>query len=55
MEEPEQGSYDAAVLAVAHRDFQHNGIEAIRGYCKPVHVVYDVKCAFPADATDGRL
>lgn len=55
VESPAQGQYDAAIVAVAHKDFQRLGIDAIRGYCKPVHVVYDVKYAFPAEATDGRL
>lgn len=52
---PASGTYDASVVAVAHREFQQAGIEAVRGYCKPVHVVYDVKYAFPAVDTDGRL
>ena len=52
---PETGAYDAALIAVGHREFQAMGIEAIRGYCKPTHVVYDVKYTFPAEATDGRL
>jgi UDP-N-acetyl-D-galactosamine dehydrogenase len=52
---PEPGAYDAAVVAVAHREFQAAGIDTIRGYCKPAHVVYDVKYAFAAAETDGRL
>lgn len=55
IEAPENNTYDACVVAVAHREFQQAGIEAIRGYCKPEHVVYDVKYAFPASETDGRL
>lgn len=52
---PETGVYDAALIAVGHREFQAMGIDAIRGYCKPTHVIYDVKYTFPAEATDGRL
>lgn len=52
---PEQGAYDAVIIAVAHREFREAGIDAIRGYCKPTHVVYDVKYAFGADEVDGRL
>ena len=52
---PEPGAYDAAVVAVAHREFQAAGIDTIRGYCKPEHIVYDVKYAFSAAETDGRL
>ncbi|MFC3105687.1 nucleotide sugar dehydrogenase [Salinisphaera aquimarina] len=55
VETPEQGAYDAAIIAVGHREFQQAGIAAIRAYCKPEHVVYDVKYAFPASDTDGRL
>lgn len=48
-------TYDAALIAVAHREFSEQGIETIRGYCKQPHVVYDVKYAFPANTVDGRL
>lgn len=48
-------SYDAAIVAVAHREFQNLGVNAIRGFCKPSHVVYDVKQTFPVEAVDGRL
>ncbi|MDR2877082.1 MAG: Vi polysaccharide biosynthesis UDP-N-acetylglucosamine C-6 dehydrogenase TviB [Chromatiales bacterium] len=52
---PQSGSYDAVVLAVAHRQFLELGIAGIRRLCKSSAVVYDVKSAFPADATDDRL
>lgn len=55
VEQPESGAYDAAIVAVAHREFQAAGIETVRSYCKPVHIVYDVKYAFQAEETDGRL
>ncbi|MES1926957.1 nucleotide sugar dehydrogenase [Salinisphaera sp. T31B1] len=55
IDEPEAGVYDAAIIAVAHDDFKKAGIDTIRSYCKPTHVVYDVKYAFPAKDTDGRL
>ncbi|MAS10008.1 nucleotide sugar dehydrogenase [Salinisphaera sp.] len=55
VEQPDAGTYDAAVVAVAHRDFQAAGIDAIRGYCRDPHVVYDVKYAFSVAETDGRL
>ncbi|ROO32373.1 nucleotide sugar dehydrogenase [Salinisphaera orenii] len=55
VETPETGAYDAALIAVGHREFQAMGIDAIRGYCKPTHVIYDVKYTFPAEVTDGRL
>lgn len=55
VESPEAATYDAAVVAVAHREFQQMGAAAIRGLCKPDHIVYDVKYTFPAAETDGRL
>lgn len=53
--EPEAGTYDAVVLAVAHSQFIAMGIDAIRALGKPGHVIYDLKYLFPADATDLRL
>ncbi|MES1956051.1 capsular polysaccharide biosynthesis protein, putati [Salinisphaera hydrothermalis EPR70] len=55
VESPAAGAYDAVIVAVAHRVFQDAGIEAVRAYGKPTHIVYDVKCAFTAAETDGRL
>lgn len=52
---PENGVYDAAVVAVAHRDFQQMGASLVRGLCKTNHVLYDVKYAFSAADSDGRL
>lgn len=52
---PPRNTYDASIVAVAHREFRENGIEAVRGYCRPEHVVYDVKYAFDANDVDGRL
>jgi UDP-N-acetyl-D-galactosamine dehydrogenase len=53
--QPENGRYDAIILAVPHREFIDMGIEAIRAFGKPEHVLYDVKYLFPPDQTDGRL
>ena len=53
---PEPGSYDAVILAVAHRQFTELGGDGVRAYCKPRGgVVYDVKGVLPRDAVDGRL
>lgn len=52
---PEQGSYDAIVLAVSHREFVALGAEGLRAFGKPVCVVYDVKGILPAAACDARL
>ena len=47
--------YDAAVLAVAHKEFREMGTEGVRKLCKKAHVLYDIKQVFPAAQTDGRL
>ncbi len=55
VEQPEDGAYDAVILAVAHARFLERGAEGIRRLCKPRGVVFDVKYLLPADASDGRL
>jgi UDP-N-acetyl-D-galactosamine dehydrogenase len=52
---PREGAYDAAVLAVAHKEFRDQGIGAVRKACKKNHVIYDIKYLFPAAQVDGRL
>ena len=53
--EPEPGSYDAVVIAVAHRQFRELGAERIRNLSKPGGVVYDIKYLLPEGASDERL
>ncbi|MHC1480594.1 nucleotide sugar dehydrogenase [Frateuria aurantia] len=53
--ELEAGSYDAILLAVAHRQFTAWTPQQIRGLGKPGAVVFDVKAAWPSEAVDGRL
>jgi UDP-N-acetyl-D-glucosamine/UDP-N-acetyl-D-galactosamine dehydrogenase len=53
--EPSPGTYDAVILAVAHRQFRELGAERIRGFGKPNAVVYDVKYLLPKEQVDGRL
>lgn len=56
IEHPDQGVYDAIVLAVGHDQFKRLGAEGVRAYGKPTgSVVYDVKSLLPRDAVDGRL
>ena len=47
--------YDAAVLAVAHREFRELGVRGVRRLCRRPHVLYDIKHLFPAAEVDGRL
>ena len=56
IETPEQGAYDAIVLAVGHDEFKAMGGQGVRAFGKPDgSVVYDVKCLLPRDVVDGRL
>jgi UDP-N-acetyl-D-glucosamine/UDP-N-acetyl-D-galactosamine dehydrogenase len=50
-----RGYYDAALLAVAHREFLELGATAVRRLCRRNHVLYDIKYAFPSGQVDGRL
>jgi UDP-N-acetyl-D-galactosamine dehydrogenase len=52
---PLAGSYDAIIVAVAHRAFRELGSAGIRALGKTACVIYDVKCVLPRDAVDGRL
>jgi len=54
-ETPDQGAYDAVILAVAHREFAAAGEAAIKAYGKPNSVYFDIKYLLPAAVTDGRL
>ena len=52
---PKKGTYDAIVLAVAHKQFKEMGISEVRAFAKKPHVLYDIKYVFDADEVDGRL
>ncbi|MBF0420157.1 MAG: Vi polysaccharide biosynthesis UDP-N-acetylglucosamine C-6 dehydrogenase TviB [Magnetococcales bacterium] len=53
--QPELAAYDGIILAVAHHQFKTMGVEVIRAFGTPGHVLYDLKYLFPADVTDLRL
>jgi UDP-N-acetyl-D-galactosamine dehydrogenase len=53
--QPQPGTYDAIVLAVAHGQYVDMGVNAIRAWLKPDGILYDVKSVFPRDAVEGRL
>jgi UDP-N-acetyl-D-galactosamine dehydrogenase len=55
IETPAARTYDAIVLAVAHRQYREMGAKAIRAFGKPEHVLYDIKYALAADEVDGRI
>jgi len=55
IKEPAPGSYDAIILAVAHRQFREMGVGWMRALGRPGAVIFDVKHVLPASAVDGRL
>jgi UDP-N-acetyl-D-galactosamine dehydrogenase len=52
---PSVATYDAIIIAVAHSQFREMGVETIRTFGSPVHVLYDLKYLFPVEASDLRL
>lgn len=53
--QPEQGKYDAIILAVSHREFIALGAAGIRAFGKPDAVLFDVKRALPRQSVDDCL
>ncbi|AOD14977.1 nucleotide sugar dehydrogenase [Xanthomonas fragariae] len=54
-EAPDEGAYDAVVLAVAHAQYRGYDAERIAALGKPGAVVYDVKSVWPRAAVNDRL
>lgn len=52
---PEQGAYDAVVLAVSHTQFAQMGADKIRAFCKQGGVLYDVKAMLDKSQSEERL
>lgn len=55
LSKPEQGVYDAVILAVGHTEFRTLGAVGIRELMKPDSVLYDLKYVLPAESADMRL
>jgi UDP-N-acetyl-D-galactosamine dehydrogenase len=55
IETPQKGSYDGVFLAVAHSQFRELGIDGIRIFGKPGHVLFDLKSMFSVNQSDVRL
>ena len=53
--EPEEGAYDAVVLAVAHDQLRSLGAAAMRRWGREQHVLFDLKSVFPREDSDLRL
>lgn len=55
IDKPDNGSYDAVILAVAHHQFKVMGAAAIRALGKPGSVIYDLKYVLSTQESDLRL
>ena len=55
VDQPALATYDAIIVAVAHRQFRDMGADAIRAFGTQDHVLYDMKYLFPVAASDLRL
>jgi UDP-N-acetyl-D-glucosamine/UDP-N-acetyl-D-galactosamine dehydrogenase len=52
---PKDNEYDAVILSVAHEKIIELGIDKIREFGKPNHVLYDLKYLFSKNESDIRL
>ncbi|RUO30340.1 Vi polysaccharide biosynthesis UDP-N-acetylglucosamine C-6 dehydrogenase TviB [Aliidiomarina soli] len=52
---PENGAYDAIILAVAHDEFKSMGVDEIQSLGRSESVLYDLKYVLPRDIADLRL
>jgi UDP-N-acetyl-D-galactosamine dehydrogenase len=52
---PGNGTYQAIVLAVGHKEFIEMGASRIQALTQNHGVIFDVKSVLPLDAVDGRL
>ncbi|MDT0202645.1 Vi polysaccharide biosynthesis UDP-N-acetylglucosamine C-6 dehydrogenase TviB [Nocardioides sp. AE5] len=53
--DPQHGTYDGIVLAVAHNNFRELGAPGIHAYGKPDHVLFDLKSVLDKEDSDLRL
>jgi UDP-N-acetyl-D-galactosamine dehydrogenase len=52
---PEQKSYDAIIVAVAHDEYRKLGAAGIHDFGREPHVLYDLKYLLPYEESDLRL
>ncbi len=55
VETPKAGEYDGVIVAVAHKQFKELGVDGVRQWGKPEHVLYDLKYVFDREQSDLRL
>ncbi len=53
--DPAHGDYDAVIVAVAHRQFRDAGSSALRAFCRPNGIIYDLKYVMDGAHSDLRL
>ncbi len=53
--EPENDTYDAIIVAVAHEQFKKLGVSALRGFGRKGHVLFDLKSIYAKSFVDLRL
>lgn len=54
-EEPQQGDYDAIIMAVGHNEFKEMGAAEVHALGKESHVLYDLKYVLDKSDVDMRL
>lgn len=47
--------YDAVIIAVGHKIFREMKVSNIKGCCKRLHLIYDLKYVLPKCESDLRL
>ncbi|HEY9036248.1 MAG TPA: nucleotide sugar dehydrogenase [Pseudomonadales bacterium] len=55
LSQPEAGTYDAILIAVAHSAFRAMTADELRRWLKPGGVLYDLKYMLPNAAADGEI
>ena len=55
IEYPQKNTYDAIIIAVAHDEFKKIPINTLKGFCKKISVIYDLKHILPKKYSDIRL
>lgn len=55
LQQPQEQTYDAIVIAVAHSQFKAMGAPVLRAFGKTEHILFDLKYVFPSAASDLRL
>jgi UDP-N-acetyl-D-galactosamine dehydrogenase len=55
VETPTRGSYDAVLIAVAHRQFRDLGSAGIRALTRAGGIVFDAKYVLPGEGAEERL